>query len=97
MYMIYWLFMWAIGRLPNPDRERFAHCFGWTDPRMAEHWQRARDRLKAAHRWRDLKQLPHDVENLSTEWTRLDEQRAQKYYRSVIHILILLIVLLSIL
>lgn len=86
MYLLYWLITGALGRLPDVDRERFQHGFGWLHPEMRrKHWPRV---------WRDmrelnLKELPHSIENLSTEWTRLDEQRAQKYYRSWIHLLLL--------
>lgn len=89
MYVAWWLVLWAFDRLPDPDRERFAHGFGWLHPEMMEHYARVREDLSTIWRWHSLKRLPHSLENISSEWCRLDAQRAQKWYRSVIHWLLI--------
>lgn len=57
---------------PNNALERYrrAHCYGWTSPAMAEHWQR----LFA------LEAPFHDAKNVMSEWVRLDPQRAGKLF-----------------
>lgn len=88
MHLIWWGILWAFGRLPEPDRRRFDHGFGWWTPAMRPHWQRLVRNLCGFWRpslWADLF---HSIENIPTEWARQDPQRAQKYYRSVVHYLL---------
>ncbi|WP_022729786.1 hypothetical protein [Fodinicurvata sediminis] len=96
MYILWWLILWAIGRIEPVDRDRLRHVFGWLDPRMDPHWARVWRNLKGLWRPSRLMDLPHSIENLSTEWARLDSQRSQKWYRSVIHWLLIILVAVTV-
>ena len=62
------------------DRQRVAHGLGWWAPEMRPHWQR----LWADIRYLDWRDGQHAITNISTEWVRLDAQRAQKFYLTII-------------
>jgi len=65
-----WLVGMARGTLRAELADRFRDGLGWFSPAMAPHWERIETPGEDYH----------DRKNVTTEWTRLDAQRASKFF-----------------